>query len=296
MSSQPHSIWYHLIDLTTGQSYRHTTASSVKLFSYDSIDDCRQAIRDENRNKLATVDASDLLVYKNKEAFDNRTHSSEEGYGGYLHSAEFLDGLGTKQDMLVIAVPSNLYMSTNMESKDISKNLYKTLTNPFDRQPAIYELKEILSAAPAEAIPLVPSLYDAFTKYFLEDDMEHFQKYFRRSSVEHVNITQSLHLLSTMKVNLGTGESNLHYYVDFFMQNFLEVVLFSLSLRIDIDRNTADLSKTSLEKLRPDFLFYVQDFLILRGEEKSSISTMEDAKNELIFPNLNHGIVQYSEN
>ena len=96
----------------------------MKLLSSDSIDDCRKAIRDENRNKLATVDASDLLVYKNKEAFDNRTHS-EEGYGGYLHSAAFLDGLGTNQDMLVIAVPSDLSMSSKIESKDISKILYR---------------------------------------------------------------------------------------------------------------------------------------------------------------------------
>jgi len=106
---------------------------------------------------------------------------------------------------------------------------------------------------------------------------------FKTISVElRWNMLISLHLLSTVKVNLGTGESSLHYYVDFFMRNFLEVILFSLSLRIDIDRNTADLSKTTLEKLRPDFLFYVKDFLILRGEEKSSISAMGDAKNELI--------------
>ncbi len=83
-------------------------------------------------------------------------------------------------------------------------------------------------------------------------------------------------------MNIGHGESNVIYYIDFFMRNFLNTILASRNLDVEIDRNIADYSDTTDDKLRPDFLFYVNSFLILRGEEIRFKKETRIAVGELI--------------
>jgi hypothetical protein len=81
MSSPPSPlIWFLLVDSATGQPYKGTTVSSILRSSLvvPVIDQFRDAVKAKHSNKLSSVDAADLLVYKNKAAFDKRTVLEEK--------------------------------------------------------------------------------------------------------------------------------------------------------------------------------------------------------------------------
>ena len=80
-TSSTTKFWFRLLDVVTGQPYKGTiTAAVVSLTPGASLSDFRKHVNRENSNKLAGVDASDLLVYENKAAlFDNRSAAQDEG-------------------------------------------------------------------------------------------------------------------------------------------------------------------------------------------------------------------------
>ena len=72
-------IWFLLLDSVTGQPYKGTTADYVSIYSGAVVAEFRKLVHRENSNKLANIDASDLLIYENKAAFDNRSTADSEG-------------------------------------------------------------------------------------------------------------------------------------------------------------------------------------------------------------------------
>ena len=91
-------VWFLLLDSETGEPYKNTTTDYVSHPPGAVVAEFRDAVRSKNPNKLASVDASDLLVYKNKAAFDKKEEP--------LRSSRILYGLGeTEEDALVVAVP-----------------------------------------------------------------------------------------------------------------------------------------------------------------------------------------------
>ena len=121
MSSPPSPlVWFQLMDSATGEPYEGTTVSSVLRSSLvvPVVDQFRKAVKTEYSNKLSSVDAGALLVYKNKAAFDKRNAAVDEGQEKPLKSSHPLDGLGKteeEEDMLVIVVPSSI----NSESSSL---------------------------------------------------------------------------------------------------------------------------------------------------------------------------------
>ena len=104
MSSPPYPlIWFQLLDADTGQPYKGTTVSSIKRSSLDVpvVDQFREAVqlKYDKPNYLKDIPSGALLVYKNKTAF-------VEGKDKPLDPTESLGLLGSKEDMLVVAVPS----------------------------------------------------------------------------------------------------------------------------------------------------------------------------------------------
>ena len=73
MSSSP-LVWFQLLDSATGEAYKGTSYSSILRSSLvvSVVDQFRDAVKAKCSNKLSSVDSSELLVYKNKSAFDNR--------------------------------------------------------------------------------------------------------------------------------------------------------------------------------------------------------------------------------
>jgi len=124
MSPPPPSplVWFLLLDSETGKPYKNSSASSIerRLITVPVIDQFRKLAYLENSNKLAGVDASDLLVYKNKAAFDARNLTAvDEGTEGPLKvSSNLDDGLGeTEEGALIVVVPSLSSSSPSQSTK-----------------------------------------------------------------------------------------------------------------------------------------------------------------------------------
>ena len=304
-SNESRKVWYRLFESSTGLAYRNTSADKVSVSINADVADFRDAVQAKNSNKLSNFDASDLVVYKNINAFEKRKateekqepldpnekrNADESNKQEPLDPTESLCDLGTKEDMLIVAVPHPTVINTR--AIDISETLYESLTLPFDKEPSLQELKEILTTKPLTPLPLFR--YALVVMYFFLG-AEKYKEYFYPSSEVNYSMAPSIESLPTMNVDLGRGtkEDTVHFYVDFFMKQFLKPLLSAPSRQIAIDRNSRDFSNTTLNRrLRPDFLFYVNNCLILRGEEKKDTAGLVTAKNELIqkMKNWNNAI------
>jgi len=109
MSSPPSLVWFVLLDSATGEPFEDTSASSILVSSLTVpvVDQFRKAVKAEYSNKLSSVDAGALLVYKNKAEFDKRNIQLAAERGKPLDPTEFLGTLGNKEDMLVVVAPSS---------------------------------------------------------------------------------------------------------------------------------------------------------------------------------------------
>jgi hypothetical protein len=99
-------IWFVLVDSSNGMSYKGTTASSVSLSRDSVVDQFRDAVKEKYADShLKGVAPSDLLVYKNKAAFEQK--NADKGKEEPLEEDSLLTGLGTsKKDSLVVVVTS----------------------------------------------------------------------------------------------------------------------------------------------------------------------------------------------
>ena len=112
-------VWFLLLDSETGEPYKNTTTDYVSHPPGAVVAEFRKLVHRENPNKLASVDASDLLVYKNKAAFDSRSAAENEGKVNPLDPTHSVHGLGSKEDMLVIVFPSP--RSSSQTTTDLCK-------------------------------------------------------------------------------------------------------------------------------------------------------------------------------
>jgi hypothetical protein len=105
LSSLPSSslVWFLLVDSTTGEPYKGTSIDYVSLPSTAVIAQFRDAAHLKNSNKLSSVDAADLLVYKNKRVFSERPHRPLKVYRLLDHYGKTAE----EDDMLVVVVPSS---------------------------------------------------------------------------------------------------------------------------------------------------------------------------------------------
>ncbi len=65
-------IWFHLYDSDNGLPYMGTRATKVSVPVGSDIAEFCKAVKAECSNKLSSIDAGDLLVFKNKQSFDKR--------------------------------------------------------------------------------------------------------------------------------------------------------------------------------------------------------------------------------
>jgi len=111
MSSPPSPlIWFLLVDSITGQPYKGTTADKVSIASTADVADFRDAVKkkDKDAGVLNPFISSQLLVYKNKAAFDKRNAAADEGREEPLEEDSLVYGLGeTEEEALVVVVPSS---------------------------------------------------------------------------------------------------------------------------------------------------------------------------------------------
>ena len=97
MASNELRIWYLLVD-ASGNAFKDATADKVSVPSDADIADLRKAVKAENVNKLAGVDASDLKVFKHKDGLS----------GEPLKNSVAGTGLGqSEEDALLVLVPES---------------------------------------------------------------------------------------------------------------------------------------------------------------------------------------------
>ena len=119
MSSPPFPlVWFLLLDSATGQLYKGTTAEKVSGASSADVADFRKAALQDNAAILTGITSSQLLVYKNKTAFDKRNAVVDEEKEEPLKSSRTMDSLGkTEEDALVVAVPASNLPFTSIADK-----------------------------------------------------------------------------------------------------------------------------------------------------------------------------------
>ncbi len=163
---------------------------------------------------------------------------------------------------------------------DVSFQLYNDLTTPFNSEPNLEELPALLLTDPPVQFPVQPPIFKILESIV---PFPTLKRLFRSSPSEYCDIYGQLITLAQMNVNLDpVGESTLHYYVDSLTKEVLHKILSFSGLVTHSSRDVTDFSSTTEPRTRPDFLFYVNQFLILRGEEKKSKGELDIAKLELI--------------
>ncbi len=108
-------FWFLLLDAATGQPYKGTTADFVSLTPGAVVAEFRKLAYLEHSAILTGIAPSQLLVYKNKAAFDTRNLTAvDEGKEEPLKASSNLDGLGeTEEGALIVVVPSLLLLSSS---------------------------------------------------------------------------------------------------------------------------------------------------------------------------------------
>ena len=73
-------IWFHLYDYGTGKPYKETTADYVSLLSTAVIAQFRDAVKVkyDQPGYLTDSPSGQLLVFKNKDAFDKKDSTEEK--------------------------------------------------------------------------------------------------------------------------------------------------------------------------------------------------------------------------
>jgi hypothetical protein len=122
MSSFPSPlIWFLLLDSVTGEPYKKTTVSSLLRSSLvvPAVDQFRKTVNAENSAILTGITSSQLLVYKNKDAFVNENRKP-------LKSSRTLNGLGeTEENALIVVVPDQgISSSSNSQDKEIISPIF----------------------------------------------------------------------------------------------------------------------------------------------------------------------------
>ena len=106
-SSSTAKFWFLLLDSATGQPYKGTTADFVSLPPGAVVAEFRDAVLSKNPAILTGIAPSQLIVYRNIAAFDRRNNdaANKEEKEEPLDPTQSVNGLGSQEDMLVVAVP-----------------------------------------------------------------------------------------------------------------------------------------------------------------------------------------------
>jgi hypothetical protein len=97
------SFWFLLVDAATKEAYKGTSVDYVSLPETNNVAQFRKAVKNTHPNKLSSVDAADLKVYKNLiclKGADGETHQ------GPLKEDFSINGLGKSiNEALIVVVP-----------------------------------------------------------------------------------------------------------------------------------------------------------------------------------------------
>ncbi len=95
-------FWFEMAEAATGETLKGSRADAVSLPEDSLVVDFRSAAKAENSNLLKGVPPSNILVFKNRAAFDKRNDGEEP-----LEEDALVNGLGrSKKEALIVVVPN----------------------------------------------------------------------------------------------------------------------------------------------------------------------------------------------
>jgi hypothetical protein len=98
-------VWVEIFESSRGERFENTRPIKISVDRAADVDDFLEAVRAVATSVLRGVDPPQILVYKNRPAFEKRI--AVEGKEGPLEANSLVAGLGTSlEDALVVVVPS----------------------------------------------------------------------------------------------------------------------------------------------------------------------------------------------
>ena len=206
------TIWFLLLDSVTGEPFKESRATKIPVNISADLDDLKEAIVKKFESTILTgIASSQLVVYKNKEAFDNRNAD-----GGNVPLEEDLPvhELGsTKKTALAVSVPPES-IPKKRRASDSSNNTEKE-PHPKRKQRWI-ELNEILRENPEKAIKRDSTGY-SFVSWDQVGSIFKLEKYVQpQREIDKVHLNFLVQYLSfTTKcfgdITTGTEAKRLHF-------------------------------------------------------------------------------------
>ncbi|KAF0453080.1 crinkler family protein [Gigaspora margarita] len=164
---------------------------------------------------------------------------------------------------------------------DNSNAICNGLLQKFEIIPRkVCELQQLINAPLLRKLPVTSDeekIYPELDRFVCTKDDE------RRSTIAK-NISAALCSTIDRKISGNNSECMLHYPLDTMIRVPLETFNRFLGsvLPIEIDRDDTDSGTMTDGTKRPDFLCWVNNLLILKGEEEASADNLYMARNELV--------------
>ena len=128
-------VWFQLLDAASGLPFNGTSADKVKVDASADVADFRKAVKSEFSNKLSSIDAGDLLIYKNKAAFNKRNAAVDDGKEEPLEEDSLIDGFGTsKKEALIVLMPSSISSSQSISESSLPTAVYNLKLDQLDKE------------------------------------------------------------------------------------------------------------------------------------------------------------------
>lgn len=139
MTSSCHPVWFLLVDSVDGRPYRGTSADAAMLSNNTLVFQFREAVKERNPNILSCTDASQLVIYRDKDAFKRRRQSGTFLEGDVLSPTQPIGDFGSADCMLVVAVPP-------ISTLDKSEPSRKHLERKMQTEMSLFDLKKEMPA------------------------------------------------------------------------------------------------------------------------------------------------------
>ena len=158
-------IWYLLV-LADGSAFNNSSAARVSAPTDAIIDDLRKAIKAENANKLANVDASDLKVFKNKAELSGEPVDEETLVGDLGEEGK------KKKDALLVLVPESRVSSRSSSDSSLhmARNPKKQKLDDLSvRLESFVSAKLLDGCIVSENDSYLPLLHEEIQKLFVRE-------------------------------------------------------------------------------------------------------------------------------
>jgi Protein kinase domain len=269
-------VWLEVVDYD-GKPYANMTTTNIEVDKKESLNvhEFRKVVCNQLGTMLSGILPRQLLVYSNKDAFDEKESP--------LENDESINGHGsTKSDAVIV-----LIQSLTENTKSIQQEFYdkaKWLSEFRNSQVASHDLPLLgaLAGFIASELPVKIGInQNTLEKWMIvmgivPEDL--VAKLFYPSNSEPCAdfLIQVVNRI-VQPVTTGASEASFIAFWDDMICHVLKYVLYDTG---KMERNSSHSASTGIK--RPDFLFFVNSVCVFRGKEKAPGSDTATPRSELI--------------